>query len=47
MEVMAFMLEHGHSFEEIANLTNAEQVLVMATLYAKKERLVKAVGGNI
>ena len=44
---MAFMLEHGHSFAEIQNLTTAEQVLALATMYAKRERLVRAFGGDI
>lgn len=47
MEIVAFMLEHGHSFEEIQSLTTAEQVIVLATLYAKRERLVRAFGGDI
>lgn len=47
MELVAFMLEHGHSFEEIEKLTTAEQVLALATMYAKRERLVRAFGGNI
>lgn len=44
---MAFMLEHGHSFVEIEKMTTAEQVLALATMYAKRERLVRAFGGNI
>nr|DAU82975.1 MAG TPA: Protein of unknown function (DUF2774) [Caudoviricetes sp.] len=47
MELVAFMLEHGHSFAEIEQMTTAEQVLALATMYAKRERLVRAFGGNI
>lgn len=44
---MAFMIESGHSFAEIEKMTTAEQVLALATMYAKRERLVRAFGGDI
>ncbi len=41
MEIVAYLLEKGHTFDYIFSLDNYEKYIVLATIDAEKEREAK------